>query len=122
MSKSPELHYREALALGRFEIQRCVTCRDYCFPPTVCCPSCGSTDLNWHKASGRGTVHACTVVAQRADKGGSYNVVLVDLVEGVRMMSHVAGFDAAEVPIGTELRAVIEGPPARLVFEEVQDG
>ena len=33
-------------------------------------------------------------------KGGPYNVVLVDLKEGVRLMSHVTSFADEDVPIG----------------------
>ena len=119
MPESPESHYRAALAEGRFEIQQCAACESHCFPPRVSCPTCGSSDLAWRRFSGRGTVHACTVVARRAEKGGPYNVVLVDLAEGPRLMSHVTGCAGEEVPIGAQVSATIESETYRLVFQKV---
>jgi len=116
-NESPEQHYRDALAANRFEIQQCTGCRRHVFPPRIACPVCGGVTLEWHEASGNGVVHACTVVSRTEEKGGPYNVVLVDLDEGVRLMSHVAGYDGWEVPVGLPVRARIEPDAARLVFE-----
>lgn len=114
--ESPEAAFRSALAAGRFEIQRCSGCANHLFPPRVICPACGSGELIWHAAKGTGTVHSCTVVNRKPDQGGPYNVVLLDLDEGVRMMSHVVGFGDEEVPIGLTVRAQIEEGSHRLVF------
>ena len=55
------------------------------------------------EASGNGTVHAVTTVRRKPDAGGDYNVSLVDLDEGVRMMSRVEG--GGTVGIGDRVRA-----------------
>ncbi|MCY1188601.1 hypothetical protein D9M73_297290 [compost metagenome] len=52
------------------------------------------------------------------DKEHHYNLVLVDLDEGFRMMSTVAGCDAP--PIGARVRARVErleGEEPRVVFD-----
>lgn len=103
----PDSHYRAALGAGRFEIQHCGACRRAVFPPRVACPHCGATALAWQAASGAGTVYSTTVVRQRADEGGDYNVALVDLAEGARMMSRVERIAPAEVRIGMPVRARI---------------
>jgi uncharacterized OB-fold protein len=46
--------------------------------------------LQWRVSAGRGTVYAATVVHPRGDMK-AYNIVLVDLDEGFRMMSTVIG-------------------------------
>lgn len=115
-TESPEAAYRAALANGRFRIQQCGACTSHVFPPRVICPDCGAAGLAWTDAKGTGTVHSCTVVNRKPDSGGPYNVVLVDLDEGVRMMSHVTGFGGEEVPLDTRVRAVIEQETHRLVF------
>jgi uncharacterized OB-fold protein len=56
-------------------------------------------------ASGRGTVHAFTIVSRREERGGAYNVVLVDLEEGVRVMSRVEDAPTGAVRIGLPVRA-----------------
>lgn len=67
------------------------------------CPYCASRALKWERPSGRGTIYSTTVVRRSADKGGSYGVVLVDLEEGVRMMSTVVDREPGEIAIGDEV-------------------
>jgi uncharacterized OB-fold protein len=116
MSVSPETQYRDALADGRFQIQHCRDCAKAVFPPSVICDRCGSLDLDWKLSSGHGVVHACTVVSRHPDKGGPYNVVLVDMSDGIRLMSHVPDQGDRDVPIGTNVTAKIEADTHRLVF------
>lgn len=107
--------YSEALAAGRFRIQRCNGCRQYVFYPRVVCPHCASGDLDWVEPSGLGTVYSTTVVRRPADKGGPYNVALIDLDEGVRLMSRVDGLTPDAVRIGLRVRvqvATVNGAPA----------
>ena len=103
----PEAVYRVHLAQGRFAIQRCGACAAHAFPPRALCPHCGEPALGWVDASGDGTVYAVTVVARRAEQGGDYNVVLVDLAEGARMMSRVEGLPPGKITIGLAVRARI---------------
>ena len=57
-------------------------------------------------ACGLGTVYAVTVMRQR-DPADNYNVALIDLDEGVRMMSRVEGVAAESVRIGWRVKARI---------------
>jgi uncharacterized OB-fold protein len=114
----PEAEYRTHLAAGRFMIQRSVTSGRYVFYPRVMVPGTGETDLVFIPASGLGVVYSVTVVRQKPPTP-SYNVVLVELAEGPRMMSRVVGIAAEEVRIGMNLRArVIEEDAAPLVVFE----
>lgn len=116
VAESPEAVYRAALRAGRFQIQKCDACHVHVFPPRVICPDCGADGLAWKEAKGTGRVHSCTVVNRKQERGGPYNVVLVDLDEGVRMMSHVTDFGDREVPIDLPVRAWISPEDHRLVF------
>ena len=80
------------------------------------CPHCGADKLDWVAASGSGTVYSTTVVRRKPEAGGDYNVALVDLAEGPRMMSRVVGVEPGGVKIGMKIKARIasEGE-ARLV-------
>lgn len=116
--------YNEALAAGQFRIQRCSTCRQHVFYPRVICPHCASTELAWIEPSGLGTVYSTTVVRRPADKGGPYNVALIDLDEGVRLMSRVDGVAPQAVQIGMRVRvqvAMLNGAPAP-VFHPIDAG
>jgi uncharacterized OB-fold protein len=98
--QGPESLYLDALREGRFEIQKCTSCKSHVFRPRVLCPNCGSARLEWTEVDGRGTVYSTTTVHRKKEKGGNYNVSLIDLSEGVRMMSRVEGIDPDAVQIG----------------------
>ena len=93
--------YRRYLESGRLGFQRCAGCGAAVFYPRVLCPVCGSSDLAWETSSGRGVVYATTAVYRREDD--PYNVVLVDVEEGFRMMSRVEGVPAEEVEVGARV-------------------
>ncbi len=111
----PEAQYRAFLREGRFMLQRSRSTGRHVFYPRVAAPGTGETDLDWVEASGDATVYAITVNRARE---GTYNLALVDLAEGPRMMSRVVDVETA--PIGTKLRAkIIETDGAPLVVFEV---
>lgn len=101
----PDVIFAQHLAAGEFRIQRCAACARHVFYPRLVCNHCGSVDLAWQAPSGCGTVYAVSVVNRSADKGGPYNVVLVDLAEGPRMMGRVDGIANDTVRIGMSVRA-----------------
>ncbi|MDR0779419.1 MAG: Zn-ribbon domain-containing OB-fold protein [Pseudomonadales bacterium] len=109
--------YQDALASGHFLIQQCQGCGKHVFYPRVLCKHCGSYALTWVQASGRGIVYATSVVRRKPEKGGDYNVALIELEEGPRMLSCVADLAPEQVQIGMAVSArigLIEGQPAVL--------
>lgn len=110
----PEAQYRAFLRDGRFMIQRSASTGRYAFYSRVAAPGSGATDLEWVEASGLGRIYSITVNRART---GSYNVALVELDEGPRLMTRIEGVETA--PIGTRVRAriaEIEGESA-VVFD-----
>jgi len=111
-----EAHYQAALNEGRFLIQRCNDCHKHVFYPRVVCPHCGGASLAWVEPRGTGAVYSTTTVRRKSEAGGDYDVSLIDLDEGVRMMSRVEGVPPAEVRIGMRVRAkVVDNKGAGLV-------
>lgn len=104
----PDAIFGERLRRGCIEMQTCERCKRVCFPPRTHCPSCGARALIWGAIAGTGTVYASTVVRQRPDRGPDYNVALIDITEGARMMSRVEGIPPTEVRIGMPVRAEIK--------------
>ena len=103
---APERDYLAFLAQGRFMIQRSRSSGRHVFYPRIAEPQTGAADLEWVPACGLGTVYAITVMRQR-DPADNYNVALIDLDEGVRMMSRVEGMAAESVRIGLRVKARI---------------
>ena len=116
----PEREYLQFLAEGRFMIQRCRTSGKHIFYPRVAEPGTGSTDLEWVEPSGLGTVYSTTVVRAKPP-AASYNVALIDLAEGVRMMSRVEGVAPEAVRIGMQVKAKVirQDDQPIVVFEPV---
>ena len=120
---SPERHYRSFLQAGLFCVQRCRDCaRALSYPRTVCL-FCGSAQLELVDASGQGVVYSTTVVRRPKDAGGDYNVALIELAEGTRLMSRVEGIAPHRVEIGMKVVAAVRtgGVEPLLVFEPASD-
>ncbi|HEX3793693.1 MAG TPA: OB-fold domain-containing protein [Acidimicrobiales bacterium] len=95
----------EATRTKTLLVQWCTACDRGIFYPRSFCPFCGATDstLEWRTASGRATVHALTIEhkpAQPFAHGEPYVVALVDLEEGVRMLTNIVGGPPEDVTIG----------------------
>jgi uncharacterized OB-fold protein len=112
--------YWEATREGRLLVQWCTACDRGIFYPRAVCPYCAGRGgaagageagtavgtLEWREASGRATVHAA-VVEHRPEAAGvsfsggePYCIALIDLEEGVRMMTNIVGCPPDDVHSG----------------------
>jgi uncharacterized OB-fold protein len=108
--------YWENARAGRLVVQRCGACGQRWHPPLPSCPHCHSRDLGWQPVSGHGTVYTYTVVrhATHAALAGRvpYVVAIVELAEGPRIVTGIAGCDPGDVR---------GGMPVRVRFDAVTD-
>jgi uncharacterized OB-fold protein len=106
---------------GRHEllIQHCRGCGRNQFYPRYNCTSCGAgeDELEWARASGRGTVFSFTVARRPTHPAFADKVplviALVDLEEGPRLTTNLVECDPDDVRIGQ---------PVEVVFEDVGEG
>ena len=110
MPLCPDLEFQNFLKQGHFMLQRSQASGRHFFYPRVLEPGTGATELEWVKASGLGTVYAVTVVRPKPP-AEPYNVALIDLDEGPRLMSCVTGLPADQVRIGQRVSAHISANP-----------
>ena len=99
--------YIDFLARGEWRIQRCCACKRFIFYPRQICPLCDADTFDWLVPGGQGHVYSVTAVRQGANADAHYNVALIDLDEGVRMMSRVEGIPSPDVRIGMRVQARI---------------
>ena len=113
--------HQAALAEGKFLIQQCNGCGQHIYFPREVCPHCGSDAVQFASPSGQGTVYAVTTVRRKPADGGDYNVSLVDLDEGPRLMSRVDNLKPDEVKIGQRVtaRVVVADGKGVVVFDAV---
>ena len=98
--------YEDALGRGEIIYQACGDCGHVAFYPRLVCPECGSTNVEFRPSAGKGEVYTRTVVHSR--NRDPYNVVLIDMDEGFRIMSTVEDAPNDDVQIGmrVELKTV----------------
>ena len=108
----------EATREGRLLVQWCTACDKGIFYPRAFCPGCGATvvgeGLEWRTASGKAVVYAHTVEHNPAATGSTFSgglpyvVALVELEEGVRMLTNIVGVDPAAVHPGLHVAVTWE--------------
>lgn len=101
--------YFDQLKQGHFLIQHCTSCKTHLFYPRRFCIHCSEDSLEWVQPKGTGFVYSTTTVRRKPDAGGDYDVSIVELDEGVRLMSTVQGISPEEVKIGMRVRALVVG-------------
>ena len=118
-SVGPEQQFKNYLSQGKFMIQRSKSLNQFFFHPRVAFPGTGERDLEWVEASGNGVVHSTTCNRRLPEKGGDFNISLITLEEGPRMMARVEGVEPDKVDIGQKVKARISdlnGEPA-IIFD-----
>lgn len=103
--------YWEGLKQGELRIQRCSTCSRAVFYPRSICPHCFSDQLAWIVASGKGTIYSYTVAHQGFGPFAAdvpFVVALVELEEGVRMMTRILDAPRERVVVGAAVKVTFE--------------
>ena len=102
----------EALQRHELYVQRCRRCSTTRFYPRAVCPVCMSSDVEWVRCSGRGTVYSFTVTHQNQAPGFReelpYVLAIVELDEGPRVMTNVVGCAVDAVKVGMAVEVVFE--------------
>jgi len=103
----------DAVKKHQLVIQRCRKCNGLYHPPRPMCPECHTLDtMEWITSAGRGHVYSWVTVAyEKAAYPGikvPYSVVLVELDEGVRIISNMADCTPEEIYIGMLVEVVFE--------------
>jgi uncharacterized protein len=106
----------EGCRQGKLLLQYCEQCQRYQFYPRLYCMQCGADIPRWVEASGRGTVYSYTIICQNKSPEFAhdtpYNVAIVQLEEGPRMMSNIVNIDLTDLRVGL---------PVKVVFDSVNE-
>ena len=102
--------YWDALQAGRLTFQHCRHCNNNWLPARAECPQCLEADWAWHDASGDAKLISWVVFHRAfhpAFEGRTpYNVAVVELAEGPRMITNVVVDDAETLVIDQKLSFV----------------
>ena len=102
----------------RLVVQECAACGTRRYPATTYCPACRSDASRWIESGGTGKVFSWVVVHHPVPKEAyagdvPYVVALIDLDEGVRMVSNIV--EIAPSAIQANMRV-------RVRFDDVEPG
>jgi len=108
VTRSPEADpFWEGCREGRLMLSWCASCHRHHFYPRAFCPHCGSADIEWKQASGKGTIYTFAVVRQPIERAFAdlvpYVLAIIQLDEGVRILSHVVSTDPDSVKCDTKV-------------------
>ena len=121
-SIGPEQQFKNYLTEGKFMIQKSKSLNEFFFHPRVAFPGTGERDLEWVEASGNGIVYSTSCNRRLPEKGGDFNISLITLQEGPRMMAKIEGVAPDQVVIGQKVKARIsslKGEPA-IIFDIIE--
>jgi len=105
LAASPLEQYRAHLARGTLAYQVDEDGRAL-FYPRVAAPAGYRGQLRWAASAGLGTVHATTYILPKG--APAYNVALIDMDEGFRLMSRVESIPPEQVRIGMRVKVRIQ--------------
>jgi uncharacterized OB-fold protein len=123
------VRFWEAAKEERLVIQQCQSCGRHYFYPRDFCPHCSSGDVEWREVSGSGRLISYVINYRPmppADAETPQIIALVELDEGVRMLTNIVGTTAdpallpldAPVSVGFEARGDWKLPVFRLAGEQ----
>ena len=104
--------YWQAAKRHEFIAQKCRACGYIHLPPGPVCTNCLSSDQEWVRLSGRGTIYSYGIYYQLWHSGFKedipYNVALIQLAEGPQIISQVVGCKNEELDCGLEVEVVFD--------------
>ncbi len=110
--------YWDSLRAHAMKIQRCNDTGKFFFYPRGLSPYTLSSNISWEPVSGRGTIHAFTIVYQQRTPGFAeevpFVVAMVELEEGVRLMTNIVDVE----PHPEQVRI---GMPVQIVYDDVTE-
>lgn len=105
--------YHAGLARDELRVTRCDECGRTEFPPRAVCPNCSAPGpASWITSSGRGHVWSSVTFHKRylpePAPQPPYNVAVVQLAEGPRLITNIVSADRTDIRVGMPVEAVFE--------------
>ncbi len=90
-------------------LPKCQDCGKAHFYPRPICPFCGSKNLDWIKSSGKGKVYSYAIQYRPLIPGlePPFVTAIIELDEGVRMMSNLVGVEPVPENIRCDMRVQV---------------
>jgi uncharacterized OB-fold protein len=111
MAQRDDEFFWEAARQGRLVLRACSDCGRIAHPPVPMCPQCHALAWTEQQLSGRGRLYSWILSRHPSQPDASARIVaLIELEEGVRLVSNIRDADPASLS---------EGAPVTVFFDEV---
>ena len=108
--------YWEYCKKHELRMQKCAQCGHIRFPVSIVCPRCHSMEAEWTRLSGKGKVYSFAIYRRLYHEAFKddmpYDVAIIQLDEGPRMISNVIGCEVEDIRIDM---------PVEVYFEDITD-
>lgn len=116
----------DGCAAGELRLQACLRCGLIRYPISDTCPRCLSHDADWRPLSGRGEIMSAVVFHRIYNQAWKdrvpYNVAMIQLAEGPRMLGNVLPLDERDLPAGTPVHVVFDASDGVVIPRWAPDG
>jgi uncharacterized OB-fold protein len=102
-------YFWQAVAESRLVARRCVDCHALQHPPAPMCPHCQSLEFEIEELCGRGVIHSWIVSRHPSVPDSDSRIVaLIDLDEGIRMVSNIVADPGTPVRTGLAVQVTFQ--------------
>lgn len=90
--------------------QKCGDCGALRHPPQPVCSKCRSLNVAWEPSSGKGKIHSMVTYHESPHPGlkAPYSVVLIEMEDGVNMVSNMVDIQPKDIKIGMQVEVVFD--------------
>ena len=95
---------------GKLLLQKCKSCGSFLNPPRPMCPNCQSIEQEWVQSSGKGKVYSWVTYQESPHPAfkAPYSVVLVELEEGVRLVTNMIDTKPDDIQIDMPVEVMFD--------------
>jgi hypothetical protein len=108
----------------RLMLQRCDRCRRLIYYPRIVCPHCLCPDTTWEQLCGNGEIYSYSIVWRPQHPAFEdqlpITLAVIDLVEGVQIVSTIVGSAWETVTIGAAVRVVFDRVAPRIALPKFE--
>lgn len=94
------------------KMQFCSNCGHFRYPIAPACPKCISTNFTWGEVGKTGEIWSFSIFHKNYFEGFEeeipYNVAVIKLDNGVKLISNIVGINNEDLKIGTRVEAYFE--------------
>lgn len=110
MNEDTEMFWKKLEETKKLHFQKCTSCETILHPPRPVCYNCRGFEMDWVEAPTKGVIYSFVVYHRGVHPGFElpYEIVLVELENGQRIVSNMIDCTPDEIYIGMPVEVVVD--------------